>query len=164
MRVQPSNLRHLSPSSASAQLRLQGRSPPSLFSAPARRVPRTRQEDVPESVRTTSRPLFCSLNSDPGVQPCLAISTFHFLIPMLGYTFQERFLPCKAYLLNKTEFLEKEIFLVEQSSSFFCSCSTVVTLRDLCRHCRVIERFQTKTRRFRRRQRTYTVAHHGFFK
>ena len=38
---------------------------------------------------------------------------------MLGYTFQERFLPCKAYLLNKTEFLEKEIFLVEQSSSFF---------------------------------------------
>ena len=38
---------------------------------------------------------------------------------MLSYTFQERFLPCKAYLLNKTEFLEKEIFLVEQSSSFF---------------------------------------------
>ena len=119
MRVQPSKLRHLRPSSASAQLRLQGRSPPGLFSAPARRVPRTRQEDVPESVRTTSRPLFCSLNSDPGVQPCLAVSTFHFLIPMLSYTFQERFLPCKAYLLNKTEFLEKEIFLVEQSSSFF---------------------------------------------
>ena len=38
---------------------------------------------------------------------------------MLSYTFQERLLPCKAYLLNKTEFLEKEIFLVEQSSSFF---------------------------------------------
>ena len=119
MRVQPAKLRHLSPSSSSAQLRLQGRSPPSLFSAPGRRVPRTRQEDVPESVRTTSRPLFCSLNSDGGVQPCLAVSTFHFLIPMLSYTFQERISSCKAKSLNKTEFLEKEIFLVEQSSSFF---------------------------------------------
>ena len=119
MRVQPANLRHLSPSSASAQLRLQCLSPPSLFSAPGRRVPRTRQEDVPESVRTTSRPLFCSLNSDGGVQPCLAVSTFHFLIPILSNTFQERFFPCKTYLRNENEFLEKEIFLVEQSSSFF---------------------------------------------
>ena len=38
---------------------------------------------------------------------------------MLSYTFQERFFFCKAYLRNENEFLEKEIFLVEQSSSFF---------------------------------------------